>query len=73
MHFETQTIKLFVAHLFTDYDKALYFLKDTRLPHKLCKTNISNNEYGDNEKLQETKDAQHPKVYDTDPELPGAT
>jgi len=30
MHFETQTIKLFLAYLFTDYDKALYFLKDTR-------------------------------------------
>jgi hypothetical protein len=27
----------------------------------------------DNEKLQETKDAQHPKVYDTDSELLGAT
>jgi len=24
------------------------------------------NTNGDNEKLQETKDAQHPKVYDTD-------
>jgi len=28
---------------------------------------------GDNKKLRETKDAQHPKVYDTDPELPVAT
>jgi len=40
---------------------------------KWCKTNIINNGYGDNEKLQETKDAQHPKVYDTDPELLGGT
>jgi len=31
MHFETQTIKLFVAYLFSDYDKTLYyFLKDTK-------------------------------------------
>jgi hypothetical protein len=28
---------------------------------------------GENEKLQQMKDAQHPKVYDTDPELPGET
>jgi len=28
---------------------------------------------GDNEKLQERKDAQHPKVYDTEPDSPGST
>lgn len=28
---------------------------------------------GDNKKLRETKDGQHSKVYDTGPELPGAT
>jgi hypothetical protein len=27
---------------------------------------------GDKRKLRETKDAQHPEVYDTDPESPGA-
>jgi len=31
------------------------------------------NTNGDNKKLWETKDTQHKKLYDTDPELPVAT